>query len=61
MTARTGSSGNAAARPARRAPVTVHGVLHLLGYDHMTPEDEAIMLEKQRLIMRALALLNGDS
>ncbi len=34
--------------------LTVHGVLHLLGYDHMTPEDEAIMLEKQRVIMAKL-------
>ncbi len=31
--------------------LTVHGVLHLLGYDHMTPEDEEKMLEKQREIM----------
>ena len=34
--------------------LTVHGVLHLVGYDHMTPEDEAIMLEKQRVIMAKL-------
>ncbi len=34
--------------------LTVHGVLHLLGYDHMTPEDEENMLEKQRNIMMAL-------
>ncbi len=41
--------------------LTVHGVLHLLGYDHMTPEDEEIMLGKQREIMSALSLSNGDS
>ncbi len=34
--------------------LTVHGVLHLLGYDHMTPEDEEKMLEKQRAVMNAL-------
>ena len=34
--------------------LTAHGVLHLLGYDHMTPEDEEMMLEKQRAVMNAL-------
>jgi len=28
--------------------LAVHGTLHLLGYDHIEPEDEAIMREKQR-------------
>lgn len=27
--------------------LTVHGVLHLLGFDHMQPEDETVMLEHQ--------------
>lgn len=27
--------------------LTVHGVLHLLGFDHMRPEDETVMLEHQ--------------
>lgn len=31
--------------------LTVHGLLHLLGYDHMIPEDEEIMLAHQRTIM----------
>lgn len=26
----------------------VHGILHLLGYDHETPEDEKRMFERQR-------------
>ena len=35
--------------------LTVHGVLHLLGFDHMRPEDETAMLEHQRRIMSAIA------
>lgn len=31
--------------------LTVHGMLHLLGYDHMEPEDEEIMTARQRAIM----------
>lgn len=27
--------------------LTIHGVLHLLGYDHMEKEDEEIMFKKQ--------------
>ena len=29
----------------------VHGLLHLLGYDHMKPEDEAIMFPLQDRIL----------
>ena len=29
----------------------VHGLLHLLGYDHMTEEDEKIMFGLQELIL----------
>ncbi len=31
--------------------LTVHGLLHLLGYDHMTKEDEEVMFKKQELIL----------
>ncbi len=31
--------------------LVVHGVLHLLGYDHSTPEEEAIMWRKQEQIL----------
>lgn len=31
--------------------LSVHGVLHLLGYDHIKPEDEEVMLNRQREIM----------
>lgn len=31
--------------------LTVHGILHLLGYDHMTEEDERVMFALQELIL----------
>ena len=31
--------------------LVVHGLLHLLGYDHMNPEDEKIMFDLQELIL----------
>ena len=36
--------------------LTVHGVLHLLGYDHMRPEDEQTMLPVQRSIVEGIEL-----
>lgn len=36
--------------------LTVHGILHLLGYDHMTPEDEKEMRGLQREIMERAGL-----
>lgn len=33
--------------------LTVHGILHLLGYDHMIKEEEDIMFGKQELILDA--------
>lgn len=36
--------------------LTVHGALHLLGYDHAEPEEEAAMWARQDAILRALRL-----
>lgn len=36
------------------ANLTVHGVLHLLGYDHQLPDDATIMFEKQQAILRQI-------
>lgn len=32
----------------------VHSMLHLFGYDHMTPEDAAVMEPKQRQILEEM-------
>lgn len=31
--------------------LTIHGLLHLLGYDHMTNKDEEVMFKEQELIL----------
>lgn len=36
--------------------LAVHGALHLSGFDHMTPEDEQVMLAKQREILDKMGL-----
>nr|WP_106779998.1 rRNA maturation RNase YbeY [Lysinibacillus timonensis] len=36
--------------------LAVHGFLHLLGYDHMTPEDEKVMFGKQNEILTSYGL-----
>lgn len=36
------------------ALLTVHGMLHLLGYDHQTQEEAEIMFERQESIFRTL-------
>ncbi len=37
--------------------LAVHGILHLLGYDHMNPEDEKNMFSKQEKILEDLNIL----
>ena len=36
--------------------LALHGFLHLLGYDHMTKEDEVVMFTKQRDILEKYGL-----
>jgi len=36
--------------------LTAHGMLHLLGWDHQTPEDEAAMMAKTEEILAGLGL-----
>lgn len=36
--------------------LTVHGMLHLLGYDHMEEEERAEMENEQRVVMEALGI-----
>lgn len=36
--------------------LTAHSMLHLLGYDHMTPEEEKIMFKKQEEILNSIGL-----
>lgn len=36
--------------------LAVHGFYHLLGYDHMTPEDEKIMFSKQEEVLNAYGI-----
>lgn len=36
--------------------LAVHGGLHLLGYDHMVPEDELVMRAKQTEILQQMGL-----
>lgn len=38
--------------------LAVHGVLHLLGYDHLSPEDKVHMWIRQDEILRSLGLHN---
>lgn len=36
--------------------LTVHGVLHLLGYDHQTHNEATVMFEKQDIVLQRLKL-----
>ncbi len=36
--------------------LTVHGILHLLGYDHMNKDDELVMFSKQDRILDELGI-----
>lgn len=51
---RDGLSGDRGNLETETALLTVHGMLHLLGYDHQTQEEAEIMFEKQERIFRLL-------
>lgn len=51
---RDGLGGACGNLETETALLTVHGVLHLLGYDHQTQEEAKIMFEKQESIFRLL-------
>lgn len=38
----------------------VHSMLHLFGYDHMTPEDAAVMEPKQKQILEEMHILRDE-
>lgn len=42
------------------ALLTVHGVLHLVGYDHATPDDRRRMWERQTAVLRELGHAVGS-
>jgi probable rRNA maturation factor len=52
------NQASAAGHPVESEMVllVVHGVLHLLGYDHVRPEDKALMWERQGAILSRLGL-----
>lgn len=41
--------------------LTVHSVLHLFGYDHMTDEDKREMREKEKIVLKALKIFKGSN
>ena len=38
----------------------VHGMFHLLGYDHLTPEDAEVMEARELTVLRELAAARGE-
>ncbi|WP_214824476.1 rRNA maturation RNase YbeY [Exiguobacterium algae] len=40
--------------------LAIHGFLHLLGYDHMTPEEEAVMTARQEEVLAHFELKRGE-
>ena len=51
---KNGMSGRCGSLETEVALLAVHGVLHLLGYDHQTQEEATAMFEKQESIFRLL-------
>jgi probable rRNA maturation factor len=55
---RAEAQASAARHPIRAelALLVVHGVLHLLGYDHVAPDDKAAMWKRQAEVLSQLGL-----
>lgn len=53
-TAQCQSIANGHSLDIELAILSVHGTLHLLGYDHRTPEEAEIMFEKQEFLLRLI-------
>jgi len=41
--------------------LTAHSMLHLLGYDHMTPGEEAEMIRRQEAILQTIGLTREET
>ena len=55
-----GLSGTASSIETEVAMLSIHGVLHLLGYDHQTQEETTIMFEKQKAVFSLLQVPSRD-
>ena len=42
------------------AYLTVHAMLHLLGYDHIDPGDKTLMREREEMILGEMGLTRGE-
>jgi probable rRNA maturation factor len=42
------------------AYLTVHSILHLLGYDHMEEDEKKVMREREEIIMNKVGLTRGE-
>ncbi len=41
------------------ALLVVHGILHLLGFDHASPDDKRVMWDRQSTVLADLGIRNG--
>lgn len=42
------------------AYLTIHGMLHILGYDHMTPDDKEEMRTEEEFVLNRLGYVRAD-
>lgn len=54
VSTKDGLSGICGSLETATALLAIHGVLHLLGYDHQTEKEATTMFEKQKAIFRLL-------